>query len=587
MTRPANPDHAVLEIGSTMAPPHWALLERELLKAEAQACEAFYEHYFDERGYLLCVPRWGGDDGADDAAENLLNWTMLHALGAPDVVLDLFKRGWEGHLRQYTEAKTEYVPFAREGMYFKEFPVMFDWMHNGEGFSAFFLQGLSDPQDPAFALRTRRYAGLYMGDDPAAPNYDPEHRIIRSMFNGSRGPLMRKATGLDWAGDPIEIEGRFDPGHGERNFKEMIIHFQDYNDVVGDHPLNMGTTTLAFNAYALTGEQRYLDWLVGYVDAWVERTEANGGITPSNVGLDGTIGGACGGRWYGGVYGWGFSVYNPATGKIQHRPAMMGRAPWSFGNGLLTTGDFRYVDTWRGVIDAVNANAKEEGGRKKYPRMHGDEGWYDFRDEPFDDGAMEVYYWTLDPSDRERVDNGWLDFLEGRNPGYPVAALESTLEEVRMRMEGVRQDTASPDTRMSDDMNGLTPALTDSLTELMLGGLPPGRQGHPLHARVRYFDPERRRAGVPEDVAALVTGMTTTETALTLVNLNQVEARTVIVQGGGYGEHRIDTASSNGKTVDVDGRSFAVHLEPGAGAEVTLTMRRYANKPTLSFPWAG
>ena len=156
-----------------------------------------------------------------------------------------------------------------------------------------------------------------------------------------------------------------------------------------------------------------------------------------------------------------------------------------------------------------------------------------------------------------------------------------------MRIEGVRQDTASPDTRMSDDMNGLTPALTDSLTELMLGGLPPGRQGHPLHSRVRYFDPERGRAGVPEDVAALVTRMTTTETTLTLVNVNQVEARTVIVQGGGYGEHQIDTATANGTTVDVDARSFAVHLEPGAGAEVTLTMRRYANQPTLSFPWAG
>ncbi len=24
----------------------------------------------------------GGNDGPDDAAENLLNWTMLHALGA-------------------------------------------------------------------------------------------------------------------------------------------------------------------------------------------------------------------------------------------------------------------------------------------------------------------------------------------------------------------------------------------------------------------------------------------------------------------------------------------------------------------------
>ena len=575
-----------LDVNSPMTPPQWALLQRALLRDEALACQAFFEHYFDASGYLLCVPRWGGDDGPDDAAENLLNWTMLHALGASDVVLELYKKGWEGHLRQYTEAKTTDVPFARDGMYYKEFPVMFDWFHNGEGFSVFFLQGLSDPYDDALAVRTRRYTGFYMGDDPAAPNYDPEHRIIRSMFNGSRGPLMRRATALDWAGDPIEIEGRFDPGHGERNYEEMLQHFQDYNDIVGDHPLNMGATTLAFNAYALTGERRYRDWLVDYIDAWVERTEANGGIIPSNIGLDGSIGGECDGKWYGGVYGWGFSVYDPASGKTAHRRSATGRAPYSFANALLMTGDRRYVDVWRGVIKAVNANAKRVDGRRLFPQMHGDDGWYEFREEPFDDGALQVYYWSMDPADRERVTgNGWLDFLDGRNPSYPVDALKGDLETVRLRMEGVRQDTASPDTRMSDDMNGLQPAITGALTELMLGGLPTGREGHPLHARLRYFDPERRRAGVPEDVAALVTRMTDTETSVTLVNVNQVEARTVVVQGGAYGEHRIVTAHADGGMVDVEGSSFAVRLAPGSGAEVTLAMSRYANQPTLAFPW--
>ena len=575
-----------LDVDCPMTPPQWALLQRMLLRNEALACEAFFEHYFDERGYLLCVPRWGGDDGPDDAAENMLNWTMLHALGASDVVLELYKKGWEGHLRQYTEAKTTEVPFARDGMYYKEFPVTFDWFHNGEGFAVFFLQGLSDPYDDALLVRTRRFAGFYMGDDPSAPNYDPEHRVIRSMFNGSRGPLMRKATALDWAGDPIEIEGRFDPGHGERDYEEMLQHFQDYNDIVGDHPLNMGATTLAFNAYALTGEQPYRDWLVDYIDAWVERTEANGGIIPSNIGLDGSIGGECDGKWYGGVYGWGFSVYDPASGKIAHRRSATGRAPYSFANALLMTGDRRYVDVWRGVIDAVNTNAKTVDGRRLFPQMHGDDGWYDFREEPFDDGALQVYYWSMDPADRERVtDSGWLDFLDGRNPDYPVEALKGDLETVRSRMEGVRQDTASADTRMSDDMNGLQPAITAALTELMLGGLPTGRDGHPLHARLRYFDPERRRAGIPEDVAALVTRMTDTETTVTLVNVNQVEARTVIVQGGAYGEHEIAAATANGATVDVDGSSFAVRLAPGAGAEVTLTMSRYTNRPTLAFPW--
>ena len=91
---------------------------------------------------------------------------MLHALGAPDTVLDLYKQGWEGHLRQYTEAKTVEVPFARDGMYYKEFPVMFDWMHNGEGFSVFFLQTLSDPYDIPMRHRMERFAGFYMGTDP-------------------------------------------------------------------------------------------------------------------------------------------------------------------------------------------------------------------------------------------------------------------------------------------------------------------------------------------------------------------------------------------------------------------------------------
>ena len=241
-------------VETPMAPPRWALLERELIRAETLACQEFFKRYFDERGYLLCFPRWGGDDGLDDAAENLAHWPELHALGAPDVVLDLYKRGWEGHLSQYTEAKTVEAPFARDGMYYREFPVMFDWAHNGEGFCAFFLQGLSDPYDPDFQRRTRRFAGLYMNEDPLAQNYDPEHRLIRSMFNGSRGPMLRKTTALDWVGDPFEVEGRFVPAHGERNYQEMLDHFKDYNDVVGDHPLNLGTTTLALNAYMFSGE---------------------------------------------------------------------------------------------------------------------------------------------------------------------------------------------------------------------------------------------------------------------------------------------------------------------------------------------
>ena len=39
-----------------------------------------------------------------------------------------------------------------------------------------------------------------MGEDPEAENYDKANRLVKSLFTGSRGPLLQKATGLDWAG---------------------------------------------------------------------------------------------------------------------------------------------------------------------------------------------------------------------------------------------------------------------------------------------------------------------------------------------------------------------------------------------------
>jgi hypothetical protein len=580
-----------IQIDTPMAPPEWALLERQLLKTQSDACEAFYDHYFDERGFLLCVPRWGGDDGPDDAAENQLNWTMLHALGGSDSLLPLFKQGWEGHLRQYTEAKTVEVDLGREGMYYKEFPVAFDWFHNGEGYSAFNLQGLSDPYDSAMQIRARRYAGFYMNEDPQAPNYDPEHKIIRSCFNGSRGPLLRKATGLDWAGDPIEIEGRFRLGHGERSYDEMVEHFKDYNDIVGDNPMNLATTFLAMNAYMLQHEDKYRDWALEYIDAWCDRTAENGGIIPTNIGLDGTIGGECGGRWYGGIYGWGFTVTVPQTGALAHRTYSHTRAINGFGVGVLLTGDQKYVDTWRGVIDHINGNAREIDGETKWPNAYGDhfgeEDWYDWKDKPFESGAMEVWYWSQNQDDVSRVEhNPWVQYLEGNNDAYPAAALKDALGRVRRDMEEMAADTCSPDTRLSDDMNHINPAKTATLTQLMLGGLPTGRVGSPLYCRLRYFDPDNQRAGVPEDVAALVEKLSDDAATLTLVNVNQIESRTVVVQGGGYAEHEITSASiADQPDVEIGSSAFTVRLAPGCGAQIELKTKRYENRPTLTFPW--
>ena len=94
-----------VDVDTPMMPPTWAVLQRELFRENLVACEEFFAKYFDERGYLLCVERWGGDDGPDDAIENCNDWPLLHALGGAHQIRDMYKKAWEGHLRQFTEAK--------------------------------------------------------------------------------------------------------------------------------------------------------------------------------------------------------------------------------------------------------------------------------------------------------------------------------------------------------------------------------------------------------------------------------------------------------------------------------------------------
>lgn len=587
-----------LAIATPMDPPEWALLQRELLRAQTEACKAFFQRYFNPNtGWLEVVERWGGDDGPDDAIENVNDWPHLYMLGGDAALKEMTEKAWEGHLRQYSAAKTTDVPLAKEGMYYKEFPTQMDWQHNGEGLTVFNMMPLADPYSRATRQRMKRFAGFYMDEDPGAPNYDPKLKLIKSLMNGSKGPLLRKATGLDWAGDPIDVEHRFPYlAHGEGSYEGMVAHFKDYNDVVGDSPLNLVATTLSTNAYMLTHEAKYKAWTLGYVDAWVERASANNNILPSNIGLDGTIGGGTDGKWYGGVYGWGFSPIVPMTGARADR----NRIPRSFvgfmNAYLLSKGDDKYLDVWRKQADRFDAQAKPVNGKMSSPTMYGDQGWYGWRAGRYNFNFLEIYALSMKPADRARCeDTGWYDFLEGKNPGYPVKAMRADLAEIRKRMALVAADDTAPDMRLADHALDYNPALVATLTQTMGAGLyighpgwaktTPSQGGALLFTRLRYFDPQARRPGIPPDVAALVDGWSADSVTVTLVNLNPVTARSLIVQGGAYGEHQITSVSDGTATTTVNAAHFPVRLAPGAGARLTIRMRRFANDPTLAFPW--
>lgn len=584
----------VIEVREVMTPPEWALLEREIFRAGSEAAELFYEKYFDDRGYLLHVARWGILDGTDDACETFHNWTLFHALGGDNLVLRRYRTALEGHLRQYTDVKTVTTDIARYGVYYREFYRHSDWLHTGEGLRGFFFQGLTDPADKRYIERMRRFAGFYLNEDPEAPNYDPQHRIIRSVLNGSKGPLLRPLRAEDWIGDPVP--GRFHLLHSEEGaekmldfeaeYPEMLAHIDDpvYESAAGDNPLNLATTNLATSAYMLTGEQKYRDWVLEYVGAWRERTEANQGIIPGNIGLDGTIGGAYGGKWYKGIFMWD---------RVRYEGSLASWGMWpGFGNAYLLTGDRTWIDTLKKQIEILYSQGRDVNGQFMVPNNYGDDGWYRLRQYTFTDEWAKIWAWTMDPKDlRHLPKTGWIAFLAGQDPAYPEIALRNDLEFIRTRVELMGKDPTTPETRLADWPLRHNPVVTRALVQLTCGGhrIDRGldRLFGLLHTRLRYFDPEHRRAGLPEDVAALITKMTSDRIHLKLVNINQLEPRSVIVQGGAYGEHQIRQVTTEGITSKVNDRYFEVRLLPGAGAEIVIDDDRYTNQPTLSMPWFG
>src|SRR5581483_7678376 len=119
------------------------------------------------------------------------------------------------------------------------------------------------------------------------------------------------------------------------------------------------------------------------------------------------------------------------------------------------------------------------------------------------------WFWSMSEEDRARFPtDGWLDFLSGKNPAYPETVLRQDFAMLRQKVAGMRADTTTPDTRLADDPLRFNPATVQHLVQLMLGGLYPGNTCGPLHCRVRYFDPEKRRAGLAQDIGALVERLT-------------------------------------------------------------------------------
>jgi hypothetical protein len=645
-------------------PPAWAALERRLIDTMSHAALGYYSRYTASGGTL----KWKREGLAslDDLPESFYNFALLYALGGDARLKELSFRAWNATTRQLT---TDFP------IYYKEFPKYGDWFHIGEGIMAFYFLPLADPDDPETIARARRYAGFYLNEDLEAQNYDPGHRMMRAGENGSLGPLLDWKNKMcpcilpPWYGSmppepyvrsltepppylwtkemagyglPLEdVEGirtpddLREPDNARRMGVEVMRRLYP-----GDVPINLASTSLATNAWILTGDDKYARWVQEYVGAWLDRTRANGGITPDNVGPSGKVGELMNGKWWGGLYGWRWPHGYHSVGQALQIAA---------SNAMLASGgDARYLEMPRSTMEALLKEGREAEDGWRVPTQRSAQGWFAYR--PMERSYLaSLWFLSQAEPDRARIesvrqrekrewgtvedqhnkmdaghDGPWLRYLAGAFPEYPERMLASACGQVAARMARINEGWMLLDTdpaRWSkaepgkEDMTkvsehhwqSVNPVTTEALVQLMLGAPQVQYNGGLLYATLRYFDPGRKRPGLPRDVAALVRKIGADGVEFELVNLSATEPREVLVQAGTWGEHSFTTvryerasdeeqaarqragfvprAAGSEKSAEVNAKVFAVRLPAGGVLALRAGLKRYANRPTYAMPW--
>lgn len=589
-----------IAVDTLATPPRWALMERFLIDAMNRAAAAYVERYTHPDGSFVWRDQWPGMDGSDDAYESYTSFPLFYALGGGEQVHELARRQWNAVTRQFTDY----------GQIYNEFDAYYDWMHHGESYLYLYYFGLADPTVREDHDRALRFAGLYMGEDPNAPNWDPDLRLIRSPINGSRGPRFEMSA-EDWVTHRPVLANYLAP---YEDIPGVATYIADWNDdavfaeilklmnqrmAKGDVPLNLTATSLVTNAYIYTGEEKYKRWVLNYIEAWQERTAANGGITPDNVGLSGKIGECMHGKWWGGYYGWRWP-----HGAMNILESTMIAA----SNAALLTGDLSYFDLPRSQLDLLWFLGVEEDGVFKVPARHGDRGWFDYRPP---DPRLYIHLWYLTGADEDwkrlmtfpdkeqwNLRGGfgkggqyhpaqWFGYVSGQDPDYPEAVLDAHYSEVWRRMDKMRHDDEDPKEWDVHHWQEINPVLIEGFVQLTLGSPQVIYHGGLLHCRLRYFDPQRRRPGLPDAVGALVEKVTPNSVELQLVNLDPIAPREVLLQAGAFGEHEFTEVAEEGQPTgcSVEGKHLQVLLAPGACAKLQLGMRRFVYQPSYAFPW--
>lgn len=607
-----------LEISGRSTPPEWALQQRNLFDQMNRAAPRFVDKYTRQDGTFIWRDEWPGMDGSDDGYEAYLSFPLFYVLGGSEEIHAMSRRLWTAVTWQFTQF----------GTVTREFATHYDWMHHGEAYTFLHYFGMADPNQHVDRQRVLSFAAMYMGEDPEAQNYDPEYKIIRSPITGGAGPCF-EMTAEDWhthRGDLSRYLAPYEdiPGiDGSDPFVkadwtddavlEKILKLMNERMVPGDVPLNLNATSLISNAFLYTGEEKYRQWVLDYLQAWMDRAEANGGLIPDNVGPTGKIGERMNGKWWGGYYGW----------RWPHGGWVMLEALCNAGcNATMLTGDPSWLDLFRSQTDKLWQMRRVEDGKVMIPNKHGEQGWFEFipharsstlrllmhayavgRQQQDLDRIEEQYGDRPLPADQPLPGTGksgsfsiheWFEYTIGRNPDFVSRVLETTRREMRKRLDRIDSEevdwTTWVDGAAFQDVHhwqNINPVVPEGLMQMAMGTPTAVYHGGMVHAAVRYYDAVARRPGLPPHVAALVDEVGTDHIHVQLVNTDIVEGKQVVLQAGGCAEHEFTDilVEAEGATpVTVDGQHVKVSLGPGAHAQLRIGMQRLAHAPSYSQP---
>ena len=259
---------APIAITAPMAAPHWALLERQLLDAQARACERVLRPLLRRARLPAVRPPLVRRRRPGRRRSRTCSTGRCCTPWAPDERAAPLQAGLGGAPAASTpRPRRPRCELGRDGMYYKEFHACFDWFHHGEALVALLPAGPLRPGRPgAHPAHARASPGWYMGEDPHGPQLrqraQGHPQLLQRQPRARCCARRRRSTG---PATRSRSRGASRPATASTTFEEMLDHFRDYTDVVGDNHVNLGATTLAFTAYALTGEAKYRDWVLEYV----------------------------------------------------------------------------------------------------------------------------------------------------------------------------------------------------------------------------------------------------------------------------------------------------------------------------------